>query len=158
MIDIRTLNTDKDRFTITQGTQTMKAVVTTGHGGYEQLDYRDVPIPQPAQGEVLVQVVAAGVNNTEINTRLGWYSSSVTTVTDTLGSDDEEKTRQKADGGWNEATPYPLRVKSRITGDETDQLARRLFRKCPCPVWIIRNSHQNTEKHPQLLYEKPQYR
>jgi len=51
----------------------MKAVVTTGNGGYDRLDYRDVPIPVPLPGEVLLQVLAAGVNNTEINTRLGWY-------------------------------------------------------------------------------------
>ncbi|GAB6191983.1 alcohol dehydrogenase family protein [Desulfocastanea catecholica] len=108
MIDESTLNKSKDRFNIIEGTETMKAVVTIGNGGYEQLDYRDVPIPQPAEGEVLIQVLAAGVNNTEINTRLGWYSSSVKTGTDTLGSDDEEKTRQKADGGWNEATPFPF--------------------------------------------------
>jgi NADPH:quinone reductase-like Zn-dependent oxidoreductase len=108
MIDASTLNKSKDRFNITESTKTMKAVVTNGNGGYEQLDYRDVPIPQPAKGEVLIQVLAAGVNDTEINTRLGWYSSSVKTGTDTLGSDDEEKTRQKADGGWNEATPFPF--------------------------------------------------
>ena len=59
----------------------MKAVVTTGNGGYDKLDYRDVPGPVPEQGEVLIRVLAAGVNNTEINTRLGWYSSSVTADT-----------------------------------------------------------------------------
>ena len=56
----------------------MKAVVTTGNGGYEMLDYRDVPRPQAEPGELLLKVLAAGVNNTEINTRLGWYSSKVT--------------------------------------------------------------------------------
>ena len=57
----------------------MKAVVTTGNGGYDKLVYRDVPVPIPGPGEVLIKVLAAGVNNTEINTRLGWYSSSVIT-------------------------------------------------------------------------------
>ncbi len=139
MIDESTLNKNKDRFNITEGTKTMKAVVTTGNGGYEQLDYRDVPIPQPAEGEVLVQVLAAGVNNTEINTRLGWYSSSVKTGTDTLGSDDEEKTRQKADGGWNEATPFPFIqgtdccgkiVAVGPGGDESTIGSRILIRSC----------------------------
>ena len=60
---------------------TMKAVVTTGNGGYDKLDYRDVAVPTPAVGEVLLQVLAAGVNNTEINTRLGWYSATVTAST-----------------------------------------------------------------------------
>ena len=50
---------------------TMKAIVTTGRGGYERLELREVPTPRPAAGEVLVQVLAAGVNNNEINTRLG---------------------------------------------------------------------------------------
>ena len=39
------------------GRATMKAVVTTGHGGYDRLDYRDVPIPVPLPGEVLLQVL-----------------------------------------------------------------------------------------------------
>ncbi|MGA0895511.1 MAG: alcohol dehydrogenase, partial [Ilumatobacteraceae bacterium] len=56
----------------------MKAVVTTGNGGFDRLVWRDVPIPDLRPGEVLLRVLAAGVNNTEINTRLGWYSSSVT--------------------------------------------------------------------------------
>jgi NADPH:quinone reductase-like Zn-dependent oxidoreductase len=74
----------RDRFDITGCKTTMKAVVTNDNGGYEQLEYRDVPIPQLADGEVLLQVLAAGVNNTEINTRLGWYSSAVTAGTEGL--------------------------------------------------------------------------
>ncbi|WP_347400986.1 alcohol dehydrogenase family protein [Halomonas sp. YLGW01] len=31
-------------------------------------------MPTPAPGEVLIRVAAAGVNNTDINTRLAWYS------------------------------------------------------------------------------------
>ena len=101
---------DRDRFDIKKSSVTMKAVVTTGNGGYEKLDYRDVPIPKPAANEVLLQVLAAGVNNTEINTRLGWYSSKVTTSTETLASGEKEKQDAKAmgDGGWNEATPFPF--------------------------------------------------
>lgn len=59
--------------------ETMCAVLLKGHGGYEQLEYRDdVPVPGPQAGEVLVRVGAAGVNNTDINTRIGWYSKGVT--------------------------------------------------------------------------------
>ena len=86
----------------------MKAVVTTGNGGYEKLDYRDVPVPTLARGDVLLQVLAAGVNNTEINTRLGWYSSTITAGTDALTDAEKEKAKAKADGGWNEATPFPF--------------------------------------------------
>lgn len=93
------------RFDTTDSRPTMKAVVTTGVGGYERLDYRDVPVPELKAGDVLIQVLAAGVNNTEINTRLGWYSDSVTTGTE-QASDDESN--EIADGGWNESTPFPF--------------------------------------------------
>lgn len=53
----------------------MRAVVTTGHGGYERLEYRhDLVVPEPGLRDVLVRVGAAAVNATDINTRLGWYS------------------------------------------------------------------------------------
>ena len=55
--------------------KTMAAVLLTGHGGFDKLEYReDVPVPQPKMGEVLIRVLAAGVNNTDINTRTAWYS------------------------------------------------------------------------------------
>ena len=82
----------------------MTAVFTTGHGGYDVLQYRhDVPTPQPQSGEVLIRVGAAAVNNTDINTRIGWYSKSVSGATnadDATGSDD---------GSWT-GTPlaFPL--------------------------------------------------
>ena len=43
-------------------------------------------MPELGAGEVLIKVLAAGVNNTEINTRLGWYSG----------------------GGWHIPTPFPF--------------------------------------------------
>lgn len=82
---------------------TMHAIVTTGTGGYDKLEYRQVAVPVPGPGEVLVKVLAAGVNNTEINTRLGWYSSSVTN-----GTGDTSDDRNRPDGGWNAATPFPF--------------------------------------------------
>ena len=55
--------------------ETMRAVRLAGHGGFENLEYRDdVPVPAPGPGEVLIEVGAAGVNNTDVNTRVGWYS------------------------------------------------------------------------------------
>ena len=98
----------RDRFDITNCTSTMKAVVTTGNGGYDKLVYRDVPVPVPGPGEVLIKVLAAGVNNTEINTRLGWYSSSVTTSTETAAKDADVDARARADGGWDKPTPFPF--------------------------------------------------
>lgn len=98
----------KERFDLKGCTKIMKAVVTTGNGGFEKLEYRDVPVPTPAAGEVLLQVLAAGVNNTDINTRLGWYSSTVSTDTAAMATAQEKKATKKTDGGWNEATPFPF--------------------------------------------------
>ena len=120
----------------------MHAVVTTGNGGYDRLDYRLVPTPVPAAGEVLVRVLAAGMNNTEINTRLGWYSSSVTGSTENLSTTQQDSAEHKADGGWNEATPFPIiqgtdccgRVEAYGPGGDGNLLGRRvLVRACMRP-------------------------
>jgi NADPH:quinone reductase-like Zn-dependent oxidoreductase len=56
----------------------MNAVILTGHGGIDRLISRaDAPTPKPGDGEVLVRVGACGLNNTEINTRTGWYDRRV---------------------------------------------------------------------------------
>ena len=53
----------------------MRAVLLQGNGGFERLEVRDdVAVPEPTQGQVLVKIAAAGVNNTDINTRIGWYA------------------------------------------------------------------------------------
>ena len=55
--------------------QTMRAIYLMAHGGPEALVYRNnIPIPAPRRSEVLIKVGAAGINNTDINTRVGWYS------------------------------------------------------------------------------------
>ncbi len=57
----------------------MRAAVLTARGGPEVLVVRDdVPVPSVGPDEVLIAVSACGVNNTDINTRVGWYSRSVT--------------------------------------------------------------------------------
>jgi len=91
-----------------QNRETMMAIVTTGNGDYDKLEYREVPIPTAGDDEVLIRVLAAGINNTEINTRLGWYSSSVTTDTDATSQAQAASAESKADGGWSAATPFPL--------------------------------------------------
>lgn len=61
---------------------TMRAALLLGTGGPEMLEVRDdVPVPRPGRGDVLIKVAACGVNNTDINTRVGWYSRSVSTGT-----------------------------------------------------------------------------
>ncbi|MGH1576777.1 alcohol dehydrogenase family protein [Planktotalea sp.] len=65
---------------------TMRAMVTMGHGGLDQIvQHDDWPTPQPAANEVLIKVGACGLNNTDINTRVGWYSKAVTEATSDEG-------------------------------------------------------------------------
>ena len=83
----------------------MTAAVLTGHGGLDKLEIRnDVPVPRPAPGEVLIEVGACGVNNTDINTRIGWYSRSVTSETG-LGEVNESETEDASWGGSAIAFP-----------------------------------------------------
>lgn len=82
-------------------TRTMQAVVLTGHGGYDRLEYRsDVPVPEPKPGEVLIRVGAAAVNNTDINTRTAWYSRSVTEGSNAGGAAGFAAAAD-ADGSWS---------------------------------------------------------
>ena len=73
---------------------TMRAMVTMGHGGLEQMVFHpEWPRPEPAAGEVLIKVGACGLNNTDVNTRSGWYSKAVSEATtgdafDTVNNDD----------------------------------------------------------------------
>jgi len=77
---------------------TMAAVILTGHGGPEKLEYRtNTKVPSPAPGEVLVRVAAAGINNTDINTRIGWYSKGIKTGTGTGPGEG----RQDEDASWS---------------------------------------------------------
>lgn len=73
---------------------TMRAMVTMGHGDLDKIVlHKDWPRPDPGPGEVLVRVGACGLNNTDVNTRTGWYSKAVTEATTggtyaTLNDDD----------------------------------------------------------------------
>jgi NADPH:quinone reductase-like Zn-dependent oxidoreductase len=132
-----------DRFDLTGTAPTMKAVVTVGNGGLDTLEYRDVPVPIPGPGEVLLQVLAAGVNNTEINTRLGWYSASVTSSTGSAAEASERESLATEDGGWSAPTPFPLvqgtdccgRVAAVGPGGDETVIGRRvLVRPCMRPL------------------------
>ncbi|HEX4847357.1 MAG TPA: zinc-binding dehydrogenase, partial [Novosphingobium sp.] len=80
---------------------TMRAVLLTGFGGYDRLDLRsDVAVPFPGPGEVLIRIGAAGVNNTDINTRIGWYSKDVAASTDAGG---DTGFSEAGDDGWSGA-------------------------------------------------------
>jgi hypothetical protein len=76
---------------------TMQAAVLTGHGGSDRLEIREeVTVATRGRCDVLIRVAAAAVNNTDINTREGWYSKS---------SHSGDQT------GWNER---PLRCGARL--------------------------------------------
>jgi NADPH:quinone reductase-like Zn-dependent oxidoreductase len=75
-----------ERFAAAPGEPQMLAVVTRSSGGLDVLDVRQVRRPRPAEGEVLLRVLAAGVNATDVNTRAGWYEG----------------------GGWNSPSPFPF--------------------------------------------------
>ncbi len=53
--------------------QAMLAAQLLRHGEPDALDLAEVPVPSPALGEVLVQVSAAALNNTDLWTRAGAY-------------------------------------------------------------------------------------
>ncbi len=84
---------------------TMRAVVLTGHGGLDKLEYReDWPTPVPGPGEVLVRVGACGLNNTDINTRTAWYSKSVTEGITDAGASDGYAEAEASNASWGSST------------------------------------------------------
>jgi NADPH:quinone reductase-like Zn-dependent oxidoreductase len=79
----------------------MTAAVLTGHGGLEKLIVRDnIPVPEPKANEVLINVGACGMNNTDINTRIGWYSKSVSNGTTSTGGSDGLDQLSEVDATW----------------------------------------------------------
>lgn len=83
----------------------MKAVVLTGHGGLEKLEYReDWPLPQPAAGEVQIKVAACGLNNTDINTRTAWYSKTVIDGITETGGKSGFDAAEADNGSWGSAS------------------------------------------------------
>lgn len=68
----------------------MRAAVLTRHGDLDALEIRDDrPVPSPGAGEVLVRVGACGLNATDLNTRIGWY------------------TQGSGDGAWSAPLTFP---------------------------------------------------
>ncbi|MBD5787404.1 zinc-binding dehydrogenase [Cellulosimicrobium terreum] len=55
--------------------ETMRAMRITRHGGPEVLETVDVATPVPQHGEVLVEIAAVALNNTDLWTRAGAYGS-----------------------------------------------------------------------------------
>ena len=78
--------------------KTMRAVVLKRHGGLDALEFEaEWPVPTPGPEQVLIKVLACGMNNTDVNTRAGWYAKSVTEAT-TGGAYDSIE--EDTDGTW----------------------------------------------------------
>jgi NADPH:quinone reductase-like Zn-dependent oxidoreductase len=112
----------------------MRAALLTATGGPEVLQVRaDVPVPQPTEGEVLIEVGACGLNNTDLNTRRGWYGES----------------------GWDGALALPLiqgadvcgRVVALGAGADPGLLGRRVL----VDPWIRRSSGSDWRDHTAYL-------
>jgi NADPH2:quinone reductase len=58
-------------------TSTMRAVVLDAPGPPEALQIRELPIPEPQNGWVLIEVRAFGLNRSELQTRLGLAGGAV---------------------------------------------------------------------------------
>jgi alcohol dehydrogenase len=111
------------------------------HGGPEALEWReDIPVPRPGAGEVLLRVKAAGVNNTDINTREGWYAAEVTGATGETAAGVEA-------GGWAGAMAFPRIQGGDLCGEVVAQgpgvTAPALGARVTCPINIPRPTKDN---------------
>lgn len=129
---------------------TMHAFVLTGHGGLDALQlHTDWPTPAPADHEVLIRVGACGLNNTDVNTRSGWYSKAVSEAT-TGGAYD---TVDEEDPTWG-GTPITFpRIQGADTvgcvvacGASADQslLGKRVMVDCWLRDWNDPHNKNNT--------------
>ncbi|WP_417222396.1 alcohol dehydrogenase catalytic domain-containing protein [Amphritea sp.] len=83
---------------------TMQGIQLIGHGGLEMLQLNEtIVVPTPSANEVLIQVAAAGGNNTDINTRIGWYSKQA------VDGDNTRSEISAEDASWaGNALRFPL--------------------------------------------------
>ncbi len=66
----------------------MRAIQIDRYGGPEVIVRRDLPVPSPGPGEVLIRIEASGINFMDVHTRQGKYANSRTypqTLPTTLG-------------------------------------------------------------------------
>jgi NADPH:quinone reductase len=77
----------------------MDAIVISEFGGPDVLRLRDVPDPEPADGEVLVQVRAFGVNHAETHMRKGeWAEAAPISGIEAVGTVARDPSGTLADG------------------------------------------------------------
>ena len=114
----------------------MRAVVLDAPGPPEALQIRDVPVPEPESGEVLIKVEAFGLTRSELHTRLGLAEGgafprvlgieATGVVVDCPGGELERGTQVAAmmggmgrtfDGGYAEYTCVPVAQTIPFTSD-----------------------------------------
>jgi NADPH2:quinone reductase len=117
----------------------MRAIVMDRHGGPEELRLVDIPEPEPAPGQVVVEVAAAGVNFKDVYERKGLYPASLPfhpgsegagTVVATAGGNTAD-----GDGGTD------LRVGDRVvwsaaTGSYAERAAIDASQAVPIPAGV----------------------
>jgi putative PIG3 family NAD(P)H quinone oxidoreductase len=80
----------------------MRAVVCDGHGDTDVLRWAEVDDPEPAAGEVLIDVVASAVNRADLLQRMGFYPPPAG-ISDVLGLECSGRIRALGSGviGWS---------------------------------------------------------
>ncbi|MEO1469190.1 MAG: alcohol dehydrogenase catalytic domain-containing protein, partial [Pseudomonadota bacterium] len=116
----------------------MKAVVLTGHGGPETLEFHaDWPRPEPGPGQVLMRVLACGLNNTDVNTRTGWYARAVTGAT---GSGVNEGIDEAASTWGGAGVSFPriqgADIAGRVVAAGPDADAALIGRRVMVETWL----------------------
>ena len=110
----------------------MRAVVLKGHGGLEKLVFEsDWPAPEPADDEVLVEVAACGLNNTDVNARIGWYAQS-----------------ESDGGGWKGSVEFPRIQGADVCGyvDGQRVLVNPVLRDWDAPFDLDRVGYLGSER------------
>ncbi len=121
---------------------TMTGVQLIGYGGLDKLQLRDdLPTPQPGPGEVLIQVSAAGMNNTDINTRTGWYSQTVESGTTADGGQGGFGVESGGMGDWGGDIAFPriqgADVVGRIVAVGAGVAEQRLGERVVCDPYLL---------------------
>jgi putative PIG3 family NAD(P)H quinone oxidoreductase len=84
----------------------MRAVVCDGHGDVDVLRWAEVDDPEPAAGELLIEVVASAVNRADLLQRQGFYPPPPG-ITNVLGLECSGRVRAVGSGvtGWSTGDP-----------------------------------------------------
>ncbi len=120
----------------------MTAAVLKGHGGLDKLIvHNNTPVPEPKANDVLIKVGACGMNNTDINTRIGWYSKRVNSGTTSTGGSDGLDRLSGKDASWSGGTLAFPRIQGadvvgRIVAVGGDVSSKRIGERVIVDPWL----------------------